>query len=253
MEHLFCDCAFAEGVWGDGNIRQGKDIVSFLNYSLGSGDEEVLARLVAVFWTIWLWRNDAVWNNKVLDVVSARDQMHRFCLGWKEAYGTMKHPAHQAVMWKPPPRHTLKCNVDAASSTEGASFGAVVRNHAGDFVAARSGRIEGTVDPYMAEAIGVRETLSWLKEQHHMSIIVESDCLSFCNAFNSSSFDLSYVGLIVKQCLSIPRDIGNVSITHVRRSANCVAHELARATGSTAVSGVWIDIPPACIARFFTQ
>ncbi|XP_019178318.1 PREDICTED: uncharacterized protein LOC109173534 [Ipomoea nil] len=146
----------------------------------------------------------------------------------------MEHPAHQAAMWTPPPRHTLKCNVDAASSIEGASYGAVVRDHAGDFVAAKSGRIEGIVDPYMAEAIGVREMLSWLKEQHHRSIIIESDCLSFCNAFNSRSFDLSYVGLIVKQCVLIARDIGDVSITHVRRSANCVAHELARATGSTA-------------------
>ncbi|XP_019186587.1 PREDICTED: uncharacterized protein LOC109181291 [Ipomoea nil] len=253
MEHLFCDCAFAEGVWGDVNIRQRRDIIGFLNHSLGSATEEETARLAAAFWTIWLWRNDVVWNNKIPDVVSAHDQMHRQRLGWKEAYRTTEHPARQAVTWKPPPRHTVKCNVDAASSVEVASFGAVVRDHAGDFVAAKSGRIEGVIDPYMAEAIGVKETLTWLKEQHHRSIIIESNCLSFCNAFNSSTFDLSYVGLIVKQCLSIARDIGNVRVTHVKRSANCVAHELARATGSTAALGVWIDIPPACIARFFTQ
>ncbi|XP_019182510.1 PREDICTED: uncharacterized protein LOC109177579 [Ipomoea nil] len=186
----------------------------------------------------------------------ASDQMRRMQVAWKEAYagpdgsnGSTRPP----VEWIPPPRNTIKCNVDAAVSGNGASFGIVVRDHDGRFVAAKCGRLVGEEDPYMAEVLGAKEALAWLKMQHHSNIILESDCLNFCNAFNSCISDHSCVGLVVKQCLSIAKDIGNVSVSHVKRSANRVARELARATVSMSVSGVWTGIPPSCIASLLSQ
>ncbi|XP_019155730.1 PREDICTED: uncharacterized protein LOC109152486 [Ipomoea nil] len=141
----------------------------------------------------------------------------------------------------------FKCNVDAAIFGDGAGFGAVVRDHEGRFVAAKNGRLGSERDPFVAEALAVMAALTWLKEQSLNNIFLESDCLNLCTAFNSVTVDFSYVGLIVKQCQSIAKDIGTVNVSHVKRSANRVAHELARAAGSISGPEVWSSVPPACI------
>ncbi|XP_019198431.1 PREDICTED: uncharacterized protein LOC109192314 [Ipomoea nil] len=144
--------------------------------------------------------------------------------------------------WNPPPRGSLKCNVDAATFSCGAGFGAVLRDHTGRFVAAKSSHVEGIHDPFTAETIAVKEALTWLKGLHCSSIIIESDCLNFCTAFNSAYSDYSYVGLLIKQCLSIANDIGEVIVCHVKGSTNRVTHELARATGSVFALREWVVI-----------
>ncbi|XP_019197734.1 PREDICTED: uncharacterized protein LOC109191563 [Ipomoea nil] len=58
---------------------------------------------------------------------------------------------------------------------------------------------------------------------------------------------------IVKQCLSIASDIGNVVVRHVKRLANRVAHVIARATDSSSDLGVWSIVPPDCISSFLDQ
>ncbi|XP_019158442.1 PREDICTED: uncharacterized protein LOC109155164 [Ipomoea nil] len=182
--------------------------------------------------------------------------MERLQATWKDAYihsKTRINDQRQATDWSPPPRNFIKCNVDAALSGNDAHYGAVLRDHDRRFVAARSGKLNGMKDPYVAETLAAKEALSWLKTRPERNIIFESDCLNFCKAFNSCISDFSYVGLIVKQCVSIAKDIGNVSVFHVKRSANCVAHELARATDSTADSRVWTDIPPACISNLLSH
>ncbi|XP_019155740.1 PREDICTED: uncharacterized protein LOC109152494 [Ipomoea nil] len=239
LEHLFCDCVFGEGVWGAVNVLQGRDFASFLTHVIGRLSVEEAWTLAAVFWTIWTARNDVVWHNKIPERVNASEQMLRLQLTWKEAYAVQRPTVRHAPEWISPPCYTVKCNVDAALSGEGASFGAVVRDHNGGFVAAKSGQMDGVVDPYMAEALGVKEALTWLKAQHHKT-------------YGVLVFPMSREQRTV-WLMSIARDIWSVSVSHVKRTANCVAHGIARATGSLAASGVWFDIPPACIVNYFNQ
>lgn len=139
--------------------------------------------------------------------------------------------------------------MDAALYGDDVGFGLVLRDHTGAFVSAFNARLNCGNDPYLAEAMAIREALSWMKRNGYTNFILETDNLNFCLNFNSCNLDLSYVGLLIKQCRSIANDIGNVSIHHVRRSANHVAHVLARATGSMSVLGSWMSVPPACIAH----
>lgn len=129
-----------------------------------------------------------------------------------------------------------------------ANYGEVIRDHQGLFVAAKCARIDSDRDPLLAEALAVKEALAWIKELGHFNIIVESNCLNFCHVFTSRCLVFSYVGLVVKQCCVIVRDIRNVFVRHFRRSANHVAHVLARTTGSLFVIGSWVSSPPPCIA-----
>ncbi|XP_019195641.1 PREDICTED: uncharacterized protein LOC109189303 [Ipomoea nil] len=210
--------------------------------------------MATIMEVIWASRNESVWRNVSPAILPMRNKVLTLQSTWQETFSSIvrEGTATTAAAWKPPPRGNLKCNVDAAIFSGGAGFSAVLRDHTGSFVAAKSGHVVGIQDPFIAELIAAKEALTWLKGLQSSCIIIESDCLNFCNAFNSSFSDYSYVGLLVKQCLSIANGIGDVSVRHVKRSTNQVAHELARATGSLAVSGELVVIPPTCISDFLS-
>lgn len=171
---------------------------------------------------------------------------------WQQSYQTVYHHPQRThgspEQWVPPPHGRLKCNVDAAISGNGVAFGVVLRDADGRFIAACNGSLLCDKDPYVAEAMAVKEALTWLKSRGFQHIILESDYLNLCTAFNSLSLDFSYVGLIIEQCKFIVSDIGDVVVCHVRRSANHIAHVLAQATGSSTILGVWDSFPPPCIS-----
>lgn len=53
----------------------------------------------------------------------------------------------------------------------------VVRNHDGMLIEARSSCRPGHISPEIAEAMGIREALSWIKNQNERDVVVETDCL----------------------------------------------------------------------------
>ncbi|XP_019156795.1 PREDICTED: uncharacterized protein LOC109153341 [Ipomoea nil] len=252
--HLFGECWYAKDLWCQTDILQGLSIQHVMQSILSLSSTTKAVEMAAVFYVIWTTRNNLVWQNTAPSIVRMRNHVSHLQNLWAEAYSKQPRGLTQAdteVAWEPPNSGKLKCNVDAALFTSGAGFGAVVRDHMGRFVAARGGRFDGIQDPFMAETIAVREALSWLKTLHHRSFIIESDCLNFCNAFNSCFSEFSYVGTIIAQCRVLASDIGDVTVCHIRRSSNHVAHALARATGSMSGSQVWENIPPACISKLF--
>ncbi|XP_019181672.1 PREDICTED: uncharacterized protein LOC109176732 [Ipomoea nil] len=201
---------------------------------LANATMEQSTTLAAIIWVIWSTRNDIVWRDIQPSVAAMHTQVMRVKAGWEAVNRRDARDddrAGHASTWEPPPSSSVKCNVDAATFSDGAGYGAIIRDHTRRFIAAKNGRIMSNREPLMVEAIAAREALKWLKDLHYRNIILESDCLNFCTAFNSCSRDFSYLDVIVKQCVSIANDIGNVSVCHVRRTANRVAHELARATG----------------------
>ena len=72
---------------------------------------------------------------------------------------------HGVVCWERPHVGWVKCNVDAAvfSFQSKSNFGCVVRNSDGTFLAAKCDSFAGSFRAREAEAFGVREAHSWLK------------------------------------------------------------------------------------------
>ncbi|XP_019177883.1 PREDICTED: uncharacterized protein LOC109173080 [Ipomoea nil] len=249
-EHIFCECVWTRRLWGSDDVLQGGCVQNLLESTLGGSSREGAVKLAAIFSTVWNVRNEIVWKQASWSIEGLRGQIERLQVSWKAAFTVVRNQVEgqiRASCWAPPSCNTLKCNVDVAVFDDGAGFGAVVRDHEGRFVAARSGRLACNQHPFMAEVLAAKEALIWLAGLQGSRFILESDCLEFCNAFNSSMVDYSYVGTIIKQCLAIARDIGDVQVQHVKRTANRVAHALARATGSSSVSKSWTVIPPTCI------
>lgn len=88
----------------------------------------------------------------------------------------------------------------------------------------------GHVSPGVAEAIGVREALSWIKKKGWKKVVLEMDCLVVVQSIRSEVLMLSYYGRIISECKHLLLGLNFVSLVFVRRSANRVAHLLARAS-----------------------
>lgn len=96
-----------------------------------------------------------------------------------------------ACKWKPPLEGVIKVNVDASLFKNSDTFkiGMVARNHRGEFMAGKVICLVASTSVLEAEALGVREALSWIKEQHlqQQRVEVESDSLLVVRAIKGGS------------------------------------------------------------------
>lgn len=86
--------------------------------------------------------------------------------------------------------------------------------------------------PEFAEAIAVKEALSWIMQMKWPKVILESDCLIVIQAIRSKTPMRSRFGEIIAECRRHLQCLNNVELFFVKRFANAVAHELARAAYS---------------------
>ncbi|KAH9768702.1 reverse transcriptase domain-containing protein [Citrus sinensis] len=137
---------------------------------------------------------------------------------------------HGSVCWGKPPQGWLKCNVDAGvfSSQSRYSFGGVIRDSGGAFIAAKCQRFPGLFHLREAEALDVCEALSWIKNLQLSKIIVEIDCLNVYSALITPNTSPNDFGLIIADCQTVAQLIGEVRFFFVRRSANFAAHNVVR-------------------------
>ena len=118
-------------------------------------------------------------------------------------------------------------------------------------IAARNGMMGGSSDPLLAEALSCKEALSWIKELNLNKVIVETDSLMLAQAFNVSADNFSYFGSILGDCQIIAKDLIDVNLVWVRRSANLAAHSLARAACSESGRGSWSYVPPLLYVMYW--
>ena len=72
-----------------------------------------------------------------------------------------------------------------------------------------------------------REALFWLKMNGFQRVLMELDSLLLVEAMNKNMEYKSPIGLIMKDCVSLMKEILECNLCFVRRSANKAAHCLA--------------------------
>lgn len=97
--------------------------------------------------------------------------------------------------------NTVKVNTDAALFEESGhfSFSMLARDHDRKLIEASTSCRQGLVALELAEAIGVREALSWVKKKGWPEVTMETDCLVVVQAIRSSLVSLSYFGRVVDE------------------------------------------------------
>ncbi|XP_062102876.1 uncharacterized protein LOC133813856 [Humulus lupulus] len=196
---------------------------------------------VMLLWALWKSRNDLVWQQRGSEVdevivlektvlnqwISAQDRSFDLSMGLVTQTDGSEH-------WNPPADGMIKLNTDAAlfEASQTFSFSCVARDSTGALIEAFAKNDWGAVTPEAAEALGIKEALSWVKDKRWSRVEIESDCLVAVQAIRSTTAMYSYFGRIITECRSILEELKPkfVSIKFIKRSANTVAHFLARST-----------------------
>lgn len=146
--------------------------------------------------------------------------------------------------WNAPQRGWVKVNVDAAvfTETDCVGIGSVIRDENGVFLRARTQKIRALFQPREAEAIALKKALSWVKEVGYQRCVFETDAKTVVDAYKSGEGN-TYFHSIISGCIDIGKHYDEVLVEFVHKSANGVAHALARASHSVSDVQEWICTP----------
>lgn len=104
-------------------------------------------------------------------------------------------------------------------------------------------RKTGLIPPREAEALCLKEALSWLKDKNFKKCIFETDSQTLARACKGVG-GRSYFDTIVRDCVELFKHFDEMLVCFAHRSANGVTHALAREAHSMSDSQEWhIDIP----------
>uniref|UniRef100_A0A803PM90 RNase H type-1 domain-containing protein n=1 Tax=Cannabis sativa TaxID=3483 RepID=A0A803PM90_CANSA len=196
---------------------------------------------IMLCWSIWQARNDKVWkgiSRQTQHILAlARGNLNQWCNAQERTFVPSQlnlKPNEGGELWMKPIGNTIKVNVDASifEDQNRYGFGWVARNNEGRLLWAKNGSRWGKVSAEFAEAMGLKEVLSWLKESNLSNVVVESDSLVTIQAIRSSISFCSTFGFCISECQRLISSLSNVDVCFVKRSANRVAHQLARASFS---------------------
>lgn len=113
------------------------------------------------------------------------------------------HKPNQVYKWRPPQNGILRINVDASfvKNSPACTVGMVLRDHTGAFLAGKNVSFTTPDIVFEAEALGVREALSWIKERRLQShrIELEIDSLLVVHSLSKRIDNLLEVGEMLEQ------------------------------------------------------
>ena len=154
------------------------------------------------------------------------------------------HASREAVQsWCPPT--LFKLNFDAAvfMDTELSGFGAVIRNNMGEVMAALSAKGPPVANSEEAEILACQKALEFAVEAGFQDV-VEGDNVTIMNGLTIVKPGNSLLGNIYEDARRLAMRFRSVSASCVRRSANGVAHSLARFARQLSEDYVWLEEQP---------
>ena len=216
-----------------------------------SGDK-VLEESAMIVWNIWQARNAFVWNNKSHSaahvVFSARKMLDLYQFAHSSKGGSVfqtQEKMRNNEQWTPPVENGIKVNVDGAIFSELGrfGFGYIARNHTGQVLRTSNRSCIGSVQPEIAEVMGIKEALSWIAHSDWVNVQVETDSWVCVQAISSQLSLPSPFGYLVSDCQRLLEKLPFVSLCCIKRSANKAAHCLARSSCFLAEHSVQGNVP----------
>lgn len=239
--HSLVQCKVASLCWQIYNHNTtttgNMDFTEWLENILTGKSNQNKAKIITMCWSIWRARNDLVWNNKRWNSLRIVAKAWEYLSQWKAAQSrffeapiTPPTPGDGAILWVKPQQNEVKINVDAAvfENRGYSGIGLIARNHEGHLLLAKTRCFSEIMNPALAEAIAVKEALSWAKEWSGKTITIESDCLVVIQMIRSVTPMRSRLGRVIVECRELLRHLNNVSLYFVKQSANMATHELAQ-------------------------
>jgi ribonuclease HI len=257
--HTFLKCKMVKACWnslGLGAVRnlllQCSSAHAMLEELWKCGEAEQLKALT-LMWEWWSFRNKANAGDGSSNHLAVCGRVERHMVDFK----CLKSPAippkpPDITNWVRPPENQVKINFDGAfnqASGEG-GWGYIIRDQAGDFVAAGSGISVHLRDPLHSEAVACLAAVSGAIRVGANRIIFESDASNLVQALKTNELDKSSIGALLMEVRSLCNlNFATYSFSFARRSCNNAAHMLARlGASSESTDSFWDDQAPVCIS-----
>ncbi|XP_017251140.1 uncharacterized protein LOC108221791 [Daucus carota subsp. sativus] len=173
---------------------------------------------------LWHRRNRWVWDRISISEFGVQATAMNMLYEWRQSMlEKQKYKAVSSVSprrWYPPQPGWVKVNIDAAVFIEAGctSIGSTIRDEHGAFVRARNRKIAAVYQPREAEAVGLKEALSWVKDLGYKRCIFETDAKTVAEACKKVH-GRAYFHLIVSSCVELFKHYDEVLVEFVHRSA----------------------------------
>ncbi|XP_075640555.1 uncharacterized protein LOC142612337 [Castanea sativa] len=221
--HAIWECSAAKDVWAGSTARIQKcggekdDFLQLFQFMMIKLSMEELKAFLVHCWLVWDCRNSLLHGGIMQHPGDAQSSL---------AAGSVSPVLMQN--WKPP-----------------LGVGAVICDAAGDVMTTLSARGAATVDSEEAEALACQKAMEFAIDAGFLELIVERDNAMVMSAISSTSPNWSCLGLIYDDIGCLAAGLRYVAFSCIRRSANSVAHSLARYANVLDEEVVWLeDSPP---------
>ena len=146
-------------------------------------------------------------------------------------------------------------NFDASIFQDGENSGvrAIIRNDRGEVMAALSAKGPPVTGSDEAEIYACRRAVEFAVECGFSELVLEGDNQALMDALHTRQGRLSWLGHILQDVLLLLDGLRWVHVSFVKRSANNVAHVLARYAKDLVEDIVWIEDSPPLWWRLCTM
>ncbi|XP_075663066.1 uncharacterized protein LOC142632574 [Castanea sativa] len=217
--------------------------------------EEVEMFLVQA-WLLWTQRNKVRTGGAIQDPAQLVQRASVFLeeYGASQDHLIVPNVEERSSRWVPPPEHQFKLNFDAAIFHEihVSGFGAIIRNERGEVMASLLARGPSVADSEEAELLACRKALDFVVDTGFTDLVVEGDNSVVRKAILSSRIEYSRLGHLYEDVKCMAAGITTLIVSCVHRTANSVAHSLARFAKHIADEIIWTeDSPPVAMEALY--
>jgi len=253
--HIFFVCSKATSCWKllklDNLVRDllvtASDFPSTLFAFFDRLSISQMALAAMTLWCLWKCRNSKLWDSvdtlPLVVINRARDTLSEWSY-MQQAKHPVQEMTHDAL-WEKPPLTVVKCNVDCVLFKNNSimGYGLCFKDSMGLLLLGMSNYEFLRVTPSEAKASGLLEEVKLSIARGMQSVIFESDCKIVVYVVNSSVNPHNELGDIISYCKQLLSLHTNYFVRFVRRQANKVAHNIARASLSHPSPHIFSDVP----------
>ncbi|VAH50600.1 unnamed protein product [Triticum turgidum subsp. durum] len=229
-------------------------------------------QIIFMFWRAWHLRNDLIFGKGKEKMSDSVRFIQNYWTSFSSCHPNVKMEISikgkervdglnftndmrkNLVTWQAPATEIIKTNVDASyvEALRAASVGVVARNHTGEVIISSWDYI-GVCNS--AEEAELRATLAglYIGITLHKAIILETDCSFVASFLRNDLLDRSPLVDLKIEALNLAKMMINCKISKINRTANRVAHEIAKFSFDNRSDGVLLNSVPPCVADFVTD
>ncbi|XP_012827279.1 PREDICTED: uncharacterized protein LOC105948607 [Erythranthe guttata] len=237
-----------------GNLNQVEqpNFRMWLQYLMHSLDKDLVRWAIIVMWKIWDNRNKYMHNEPMMN----SEEIVRWSKSYLDAYSHAQfqqpstaredHPSK----WKPPSPDLIKINVDAAFPPDQDYYmtSMVPRDHNGKCIRWRRELHPGRPPPAVGEAHAALLAMRLAIELGWQSIITESDCLHITESLKEGVATSAPYGIFIEDCLTVLPLFQCCIFSFAKRTGNCLANAIAKATDLNCYEGYLLPLNLAIFA-----